>query len=119
MVSIGSRLKKLRNEKDLTQEKLGEMIGVVKSTISQYETNTSRPDYETLQKLADFFNVSVDYLLGREKPLISQNPREKTPLDDLSPEAKEKALEYIEMLKMLDQANAQKNCIDLTKKNSS
>ncbi|WP_050184329.1 helix-turn-helix domain-containing protein [Domibacillus robiginosus] len=62
---IGERLKKLRKEKKLTQEELGKKVNVTKVSISGYETGNRSPDSETLQKLADFFNVSIDYLLGR------------------------------------------------------
>jgi len=49
----------------MTQAELGKILGVGKTTISQYETGTRKPDAETLDKLAGFFAVSVDYLLGR------------------------------------------------------
>lgn len=59
------RLKKLRKEKNLYQKELAEILGVSRPTISQYEAGTRRPDNETLEKLADYFKVSIDYLLGR------------------------------------------------------
>lgn len=59
------RLRELRKEKGLTMKKLGEMVGVGESTISQYENGKRQPDFTTLDKLAEIFNVSVDYLLGR------------------------------------------------------
>lgn len=62
---LGNRLKKLRLQKKLTQEELAEKLGITRGTYAHYEINKRQPDYETLQKLADFFNVSVDYLLGR------------------------------------------------------
>lgn len=62
---LGSRLRDLRLSKDMTQAELGKILGVGKTTISQYETGTRKPDAETLDKLAGFFAVSVDYLLGR------------------------------------------------------
>lgn len=65
MDSLGQRIKELRTEQRLTQEQLGKILNVGKSTISQYENNINTPDKGTLQKLADFFNISVDYLLGR------------------------------------------------------
>lgn len=62
---LGLRLKSLRNDKGITQTDLGNIVNVGKSTISQYESGISSPDYDILQKLADYFNVSLDYLLGR------------------------------------------------------
>ncbi|MDD2401970.1 MAG: helix-turn-helix transcriptional regulator [Clostridia bacterium] len=74
-MQFGDRLKDLRTEKGLTQTELANIIGLKKTTISNYETGFSFPDYKTLIKLADFFKVSTDYLLGREgvhKPMTSQ-----------------------------------------------
>jgi transcriptional regulator with XRE-family HTH domain len=62
---LGERLKKLRNERKITQEELGKKVNVTKVSISGYENGNRNPDTETLQKLADFFEVSTDYLLGR------------------------------------------------------
>jgi HTH-type transcriptional regulator, competence development regulator len=62
---LGDRLRRLRLEKKLTQEELGKKINVTKVSISGYENGNRTPDTETLQKLADFFNVTTDYLLGR------------------------------------------------------
>lgn len=53
----------LRKEKGITQQKLATEIGVAKSTICQYEKGARTPDNETLIKIADFFGVSVDWLL--------------------------------------------------------
>lgn len=61
-----SKIRELRKEKKLTMKKLGQYIGVAESTISLYENNKREPDNETLKKFADFFNVSTDYLLGRD-----------------------------------------------------
>lgn len=62
---LGKRLKSLRTEKQLKQIDLANMLGVDRTTYTQYETEKSEPDLKTISKLADFFNVSVDYLLGR------------------------------------------------------
>jgi transcriptional regulator with XRE-family HTH domain len=66
-MSFQSRLKELRKHRKLTQEELGNVINVTKVSISGYENGNRTPDTETLQKLADFFEVSVDYLLGRSE----------------------------------------------------
>jgi len=64
-MTFSDRLKELRKEKNLTQEELAKILGISRSTIAGYETERKEPDYETLKKIADFFNVSTDYLLGR------------------------------------------------------
>ncbi|WP_025727752.1 helix-turn-helix domain-containing protein [Heyndrickxia ginsengihumi] len=61
----GDRLKRLRINKKLTQEELGKIVNVTKVSISGYEKGKRSPDTETLNMLADYFNVTTDYLLGR------------------------------------------------------
>lgn len=61
---MGNRIRELRKEDKLTMKQLGEKIGVAESTISQYETGKREPDNDTTKKIADFFHVSIDYLLG-------------------------------------------------------
>ena len=65
MSSLSKRLKELRLEKDLSQEKLGDLLEISRSAITRYECGDREPDFYTLQKIADFFDVSADYLLGR------------------------------------------------------
>ena len=60
-------LRRLRREKGISMKELGKKIGVAESTISQYETGKREPDFETLLKLGELFNVSVDYLLRGEQ----------------------------------------------------
>ncbi len=59
------RIKELRKQNQLTLKRLGEIIGVSESTISLYESGKRQPDNDILKRLADFFNVTVDYLLNR------------------------------------------------------
>lgn len=61
-----NRIAELRKKANITQEKFSSIIGVARSTLAMYETNKSEPDFKILQKIADYFNVSTDYLLGRE-----------------------------------------------------
>lgn len=56
---IGTRLKYLRKQDDITQQQLADALGVGKSTISMYENGNREPDFETLEKLADYFNVPM------------------------------------------------------------
>lgn len=58
-------LKELREKKGFTQKQLSEALYLSKTAVSQYENGTHTPSIETLIKLADIFDVSIDYLLGR------------------------------------------------------
>ena len=64
-MQFGERLKSLRKERDLTQQDIANVLGVGRATIAGYETKGKQPDYEKLNQLANYFNTSVDYLLGR------------------------------------------------------
>ena len=59
------RLKELRLKKGLTQKELAQKLNMQNTAISKYELNQRKPDTETLLEISKFFNVSVDYLLGR------------------------------------------------------
>lgn len=56
---FGIQLKTLRLQNSLTQSELGSRLGIAKSTISLYESGKREPDFETLEKFADFFNVPM------------------------------------------------------------
>jgi len=62
---LAKRLRKLREKKNMTQTELGKLFNLSKQAISSYETGGSEPPSDTLQSFADFFDVSIDYLLGR------------------------------------------------------
>ncbi|MFW5648299.1 MAG: helix-turn-helix domain-containing protein [Candidatus Alkaliphilus sp. MAG34] len=59
------RIKQLRREKGLKQEELAKEFGIAQQTISNYEKGIREPDITTLKNMADFFDVSLDYLLGK------------------------------------------------------
>ena len=63
---FGIKLKELRIEKGLSQRKLGEILGFCNQTVSFWETGSREPDLDALIKISNYFEVSVDYLLGRE-----------------------------------------------------
>ncbi|MEG1312401.1 MAG: helix-turn-helix domain-containing protein [Romboutsia sp.] len=65
MVTFGDRLRQLRIEQEMTQEELANIFGLHKTRISQYELNKRQADDELKKKFADFFNVSIDYLIGK------------------------------------------------------
>ena len=59
------RLREIRKNKKITMKDLAVFLGISESAVSLYETGKSQPDHETLKKIADYFDVSIDYLLGR------------------------------------------------------
>lgn len=65
MCTFGDRLNKLVNEKELSQKELGVILNTSDATVNRYIKNKSFPDQETLKKIANYFNVSIDYLLCR------------------------------------------------------
>ncbi|WP_404427270.1 helix-turn-helix domain-containing protein [Ureibacillus chungkukjangi] len=75
MVSIGSKIKYLRERNNISQKDFAKKIGVSNTVLSRYESGDRKPDYDTLQLIADYFEVSTDYLLGRTQNLeiISQD----------------------------------------------
>ncbi|WP_216830585.1 helix-turn-helix domain-containing protein [Alkalihalobacterium elongatum] len=64
MPDFKSRLKRLRKENGLTQQEVGDKLGVSKVAVSGYENGIRSPETETLKKIASLFNVSIDYLVG-------------------------------------------------------
>ncbi|ATD55429.1 helix-turn-helix domain-containing protein [Clostridium chauvoei] len=65
MITLADRLKELRKSNNLTQTELGKILGVGKTTISMYENGNSTPNDEIKLKISEYFNVSIDYLLGK------------------------------------------------------
>ncbi|WP_018592574.1 helix-turn-helix domain-containing protein [Terrisporobacter glycolicus] len=110
---FGSRLRELRIEKDIKQSDLGKIIGISPSTVGMYEREQRFPDKDILNKLADYFDVSVDYLLGRtndknvykkitklDESITTIAAHKLNPHDDLSDDAIAKINEYIEFVRM-------------------
>ncbi|MFB9770124.1 helix-turn-helix domain-containing protein [Lactiplantibacillus modestisalitolerans] len=63
-MSLGTRIRELRKKRKINQEQLGKILSVSKASISGYENGTREPDTKSLMKLAQYFGVTVDYLLG-------------------------------------------------------
>ena len=61
-----NRLKELRKNKQLTQEEIAQILNTQQRTYSGYEIGRSEPNIDTLIKLANFYNVTIDYLIGRD-----------------------------------------------------
>lgn len=65
MILIGQKLKELRKSEGLTQQQLADALQISRVNYTRYETDAVRPDYETLIKLADFYDISLDELFDR------------------------------------------------------
>lgn len=65
MGKFGIRLKQLRLASKITQEELSKKIGVSRSAIGMYEKGEREPDFDILERIADYFDVDTDYLTGR------------------------------------------------------
>lgn len=117
---FSERLRRLRMEKGITQKELADRLHISRSTIAGYESLGKEPDGEKLCALADFFGVSVDYLLGvtdsREltspAPAAAQRPVEAAiagELGSLSDRQLDRLFGYIQALKELPEGAASQN----------
>lgn len=64
IVSLAERLKLLRKEKNISQRVLANLLGISNSALAMYETGAREPDYATLQKIANYYEETIDYLVG-------------------------------------------------------
>ena len=115
-MSFAQRLKTLRAEHNMTQKELGRRMNLSRATIAGYETKSRQPSHEKLASMADIFGVSMDYLIDGEETLtqvsLSQHERiidEKflRLYSQLTLKSKESALDYLELLKLRDEKQAQ------------
>ncbi len=103
---FGDRLRILRKEKRMTQEELAKKFNTGKASISNYENNLRLPDANTISGYADFFGVSVDYILGRTDIRSLEDSRIETKdfhnfdMDELPDEAIKEIEKYIELIKL-------------------
>lgn len=65
MIKFSERIRELRQEKGMKQREMADILGVKLRSYQNYEGGDRRPDYEGLVALADYFDVTTDYLLGR------------------------------------------------------
>jgi len=74
MIDLGARLKLLRKEKDVMQKEIAQLLDVSIRSYQYYESNKLEPNLVNLVKLADYFGVSLDYLVGRsDDPTVHKN----------------------------------------------
>ena len=81
---IGTFLKELRNEKNLTQEQLGEFLGVSRRTVSRWETGSNMPDLDILIAMADYYDVDLRELLDGERKSEKMNGEMKETLEKVA-----------------------------------
>lgn len=100
-------LKSLRTSFGMTQNQLADRLNISRSAIGMYEKGTREPDYETLESIADIFNVDIDYLLGRTYKTtmlpehLSQNAKDASLLEtfhSLNDTGKDKVIDYAQDL---------------------
>lgn len=76
-MSMGERLRELRLRRKISQEEVARHIGITRSAYSHYEINNRQPVYETLIKVAAYFDVSLDYIIGGTTPVSA--PEQSAP----------------------------------------
>lgn len=134
MAEMGEILAELRKDKHLLQKDLADFLSISIGTVSNYETGAHEPDFETLCKLADFFQVSTDYLLGRtdlpyDVKKLSEPIRDGITISDIthtllnmSRENLDSVLEYMELLtfknKMIAERNTYGSSLKAAKRNN-
>lgn len=111
-MKFGETLKNLRDIKGITQKQLGKLLGVSRATIAGYETKNHQPDYEKLELLSHYFEVSIDYLLTGEDSFhierMKRPPINEKVLDTevinayrtLPAEVKQDVLKYLKLLQL-------------------
>lgn len=97
---VGKIIRKLRLEKSVTQNELSNYLGLTPKMVSFYELGERFPPYDIILKLADYFNVSTDYLLGRST--IKNAEELLTNYNSLSEHSKKDLEEFIQILKLKD-----------------
>lgn len=75
-MTLGARIRLLRDKNKIERQQLADGIGITYHALSKYETDEREPDFGVLLKLADYFNVSTDYLLGRTDDPMNELPEE-------------------------------------------
>lgn len=100
MSKVGDRIKECRENQKLSMTDLAEKTGLTISAISQFESGARDPQLESLNKLADALEVSVDYLMGREEMLSDENIQAMfRGLQNMNEKDKEQMLHFFQFLK--------------------
>lgn len=84
MKTFGERLRYLRvNKANKSQKEFGKLLGLSESAVGMYERNARKPDFETLEKIASYFEVTTDYLLTGKKESTNRQEEVHFSTDDL------------------------------------
>ena len=74
-MTFADRLKEVRKEAGLTQTELANELGISTGSVAMWETGKRNPDYEMLNKISEFFNKKIDYVLGFSEDSSPRNPK--------------------------------------------
>lgn len=99
---LGKRIAELRNKMGLSQYELADRLGFSRGKLSNYEQGQRQPDYDSLQKIADFFEVSIDYLITGKERVKEENNNSNLfffDKDDLTEKDIEDIKKHIEFVK--------------------
>ncbi|MCI3197668.1 helix-turn-helix transcriptional regulator [Bacillus sp. HU-1818] len=122
-MGLGARIRRLRENSKLTQKALAEKLNIPHQNLSNYERGFRQPDYETLKKIANFFEVTTDYLLGlssNTKPIVQEEKSPYNVIDDpdlqiafkdasdFSEETRRQTIDFINYLKEKERAKGRK-----------
>ncbi|WP_438445924.1 helix-turn-helix domain-containing protein [Gorillibacterium sp. sgz5001074] len=98
MTTFGERLRNLRNQRGLTQREFGKHFKLSESAIGMYERDQREPSLELVRRMADFFEVSIDYILGRDT-YVHEGKARYSPADRWTEEERELADALIQALR--------------------
>lgn len=85
-------LKLLRKQHNLSQKEIGNIFHASQNTVSQWENGTRKPSYDIIKEIADYFDVSVDYLLGRQEQLPELNSKDKREIQEILDDTEQQLL---------------------------
>lgn len=115
LMTLGERIKQLRKEKGMTQEELAKTLGVIRGTLSVWEIDKAEPDNKTLGKIADYFDVTIDYLLGRDTEPDNFDNNLRQILSKMSDEEGQQTIKILELIKQMSPED-KKMIMDITKR---
>jgi transcriptional regulator with XRE-family HTH domain len=108
-------LRKTRENAGYSQKQVADLLNIPDTTYRNYENTSREPDFNTLLKIAEIFNVSVDYLLGKTNIRNYANSNDSIDVGNLSPTGKEKAKDYVAMLETIDKLKPKEQPEDIHK----
>ena len=111
-MNFANTLKNLREVNNVTQDQLANYLKVSRPTVAGYETKSRQPDYERLEKISEFFHVSIDYLIrgwtDEQNILVKESTIDQEvtiSYRKLSVNSKQDVLKYIRLLELKEQQN--------------